>query len=101
MWPNKIPEACRSSGDGTLLLISNLRSEISNFRFAISNRYTPFMEFAARQFARRVLAFHLALLCVVLLAVGLAARVLYASARRQVMAQAEGPQQVLRRQTRL
>ena len=37
----------------------------------IQSEYTFAMEFAARQFARRVLAFHLALLCVVLLAVGL------------------------------
>ena len=57
------------------------------------------MEIAARQFARRVLLAHLALLCVVLLAVGMAAKYLYASARQQVIQEAEQTQKLLAVQT--
>src|SRR3954452_2273066 len=57
------------------------------------------MVFAARRFARRVLLSHLALLLVVFLAVGLAAKYLYAGARTQVITQAEQTQMLLARQT--
>src|SRR3954465_15188190 len=57
------------------------------------------MEFAARRFARRVLLSHLALLLFVFLAVGLAAKYLYAGARTQVITQAEQTQMLLARQT--
>src|SRR5207302_10284748 len=63
--------------------------------------YSARMEFAARQFARRVLLAHLALLCLVLLAVAMAAKYLYSSARQQVIQQSEGTQRLLARQTAL
>ncbi|HEX3356167.1 MAG TPA: SpoIIE family protein phosphatase [Tepidisphaeraceae bacterium] len=59
------------------------------------------MELAARQFARRVLIIHFALLCLVLLAVGLAAKFLYRSARTEVIQQAQITQELLARQTSL
>jgi serine phosphatase RsbU (regulator of sigma subunit) len=59
------------------------------------------MELAARQFARRVLLIHFALLCIVLAAVGLAARFLYRSARTEVIQQAQITQELLARQTSL
>ena len=59
------------------------------------------MEFAARQFARRVLIAHFALLLLVLFAVFMAARYLYASARQEVIQQSEGTQRLLARQTAL
>src|SRR5690348_5277900 len=57
------------------------------------------MEFAARQFARRVLLAHFALLLLVLLAVGLAAKFVYNSARQQVIEQAQQTQRLLAIQT--
>src|SRR5262245_60020945 len=57
------------------------------------------MEFAARQFARRVLLGHLALLCLVLIAVAAAAKYLYSGARQQVIGQAEKTQTLLAKQT--
>jgi serine phosphatase RsbU (regulator of sigma subunit) len=57
------------------------------------------MEYAARQFARRVLLAHASLLLVVLLAVGLAAKYLYHSARQQVITQAQATQNLLAVQT--
>ena len=59
------------------------------------------MELAARQFARRVLLAQFALLLLVLLAVGMAAKYLYAGARQEVIQQSEGTQGLLARQTAL
>jgi serine phosphatase RsbU (regulator of sigma subunit) len=57
------------------------------------------MQHGIRQFARRILAVHLALLAVLLTLVGLAARQIYHSARAQALEQARDRQTLLASQT--